>query len=92
MRLLRILACQRRAHGHRVVSMQENSAVSGSFTKGLSPSPALNHLARQRMASSVAAEIPMLVPWVQTTHQAADDVSRDVALQLQLQGSRSQTA
>ena len=45
-RLLKILSSQPSAHNHRVISLQDNTVISGSFTKGRSPAPAVNHLAR----------------------------------------------
>jgi len=77
-KLARLTASHAGAHGHIIPSLQDNSAVSGSFSKGRSPAPALNFLARQRMASCVGADQQLLLPWVQTTLQPADDASREV--------------
>ena len=91
-RLVRLLASVKEAHGHRVGSLQDNSLVSGASSKGRSPSPALNYLARVKVASSLAADLQTLLPWVQTTRQTADAISRSVALQMRLQAARAAKA
>ena len=88
-RLLKILSARSAAHNHRVIPLQDNTVISGSFTKGRSPAPAVNHLARQRSALSIASAIGMVLPWVPTTEQTADDISRDKALQMSLQPERT---
>ena len=88
-RLCRLLASCSRAHAHCVLSLQDNSSIAGAFAKGRSPSPAVNFLARQRAASTTAANVQMMVPWVQTTRQSADAISRDKSLQVRLQAERA---
>ena len=88
-RLERRLGMVAEAHGCRVVSTQDNSSVSGAFTKGRSPSPAVNFLSRQKAATSLAANLQVMVPVVQTTRQTSDAISRDVALQMSLQAARA---
>ena len=84
-RLLKILSARAEAHNHRVISLQDNTVICGSFTKGRSPAPAVNHLARQRSALSIASAIGLVLPWAPTAEQTADDISRDKALQTSLQ-------
>ena len=59
-----------------VLSLQDNMATSGAFTKGRSAAPSLNFLARQRGATAVAADLGVMLPWVQTSLQPADEISR----------------
>ena len=75
-RLIRIVASTVRAHFYKLVSLQDNGAVSGALGKGRSPSPSLTYLARQRAASSLAAIIQALLPRVETHLQPADALSR----------------
>ena len=63
--------------------------ISGSFTKGRSPAPAVNHLARQRSALCIASAIGLVLPWVPSTEQTADDIYRDKALQMLLRAERN---
>ncbi len=75
-KLLSMLAQDPRAHRHRVLSLQDNRPVAGSFAKGRASSEALNRLCRKRAAISIAAEIYMLLPWVQSGVMPADWLSR----------------
>ena len=61
---------------HRLVSLQDNAAVSGAFTKGRSSAVALNYLLRKRSAFALASELTLVLPWVQTDHMPADWLSR----------------
>ena len=75
-KLVRLLGSHGGCHSHKVLSLQDNMSTSGAFSKGRSAAPALNYLARQRAATSVAADISLLLPWVQTSIQPADEISR----------------
>ncbi len=75
-RLARRLSCVPAAHRLKFVSLQDNGAAAGAFAKGRSPAPAVNFLLRQRTASSLAAELTAILPWVQTAAMAADGLSR----------------
>ena len=59
-------------------SLQDNGAVSGSFTKGRFTAPSLNYLLRRRGAHALAAQLRLLLPWVVTPDMPADDLSRRV--------------
>ena len=79
-KLVRGLASCPAAHGHKAASLQDNTAVSGSFSKGRSAAPALNYLARQRAGSSLASGVQVLLPWVESARQPADGLSREVPM------------
>ncbi len=75
-RLVRGIAAVPSAHRHKIISLPDNRATAGSFAKGRSPAPALNFLLRQRAAAAVAAQLQIMLPWVQTSAMAADGLSR----------------
>ena len=75
-KLTRTIGSVRSCHGHKVASLQDNMATSGAFSKGRSCAPSLNYLARQKGATAVAADLVVLLPWVQTSIQPADEISR----------------
>ena len=77
LRLLRILASVSRAHGHKVLSLQDNAATAGSMAKGRSPAPALNCLLRRRASMTLAADIQLGLLWVETGKMPADEASRE---------------
>ena len=59
-----------------VIGLQDNSPVVGCFSKGRSPSFLLNRMVRMKAAACMAANLRMLLPWIQTNLQPADDDSR----------------
>ena len=75
-KLIRLLGSHCGCHGHKVLSLQDNMATSGAFSKGRSAAPSLNYLARQRGATAVAVDISLLLPWDQTSIQPADEITR----------------
>ena len=75
-RSARLLALRTRWHRARFNALQDNRPTSGACTKGRSPSPGLNFLLRQKAAACLAAGIRLLVPWVESALQPADDLSR----------------
>jgi hypothetical protein len=58
-------------------SLQDNNAVSGSFTKGRSSNAGLNFLCRKFASVVLAARLWVLLPWVQSALQPADYLSRE---------------
>ena len=70
--------CSARAccHRTRILSLQDNQAIAGSFTKGRSPSPALNFLARRKCSRVRAGQIFLSLPWVHSDAMPADRDSR----------------
>ena len=74
--LCRRLAAEPRAHSHRVISLQDNMAVAGAASKGRSPAPGLNFILRKKCAVTLASNIRVLVPWVQTSVMPTDFASR----------------
>ena len=79
-KLVRGLASCTAAHGFKALSLQDNSAVSSSFSKGRSAVPALNYVARQRAGSSIASGVQALLPWVESARQPVDGLSREVPM------------
>ena len=82
-KLLELLTGDVRCHRRRVISLQDNRPISGSFSKGRSTSGPLSYICRQRTAFGVAAEVQLLLPWVQSKLMPADDLSRAIDEQLQ---------
>jgi hypothetical protein len=74
--ILDLWSSRKSLHRARIISLQDNQGVSGSFTKGRSPAPALNFLCRRRAGRSLAAQLWMLLPWVQSDLMPADRDSR----------------
>ncbi len=60
-----------------ISSLQDNNAVSGSFTKGRSSNAGLNFLCRKFASVVLAARLWVLLPWVQSALQPADYLSRE---------------
>ena len=77
-KLVRQMACKAKAHRHVVISLQDNQPVSFSHAKGRATSWALNRVMRQKAASTISAQIRLLLPWVQSALQPADDISRRI--------------
>ena len=76
-RILQALAAVGAAHGHRILALEDNTAVAASMAKGRSPAEPLNFLCRRRAALCLASEITAAAPWVQTSVMPADEASRD---------------
>ena len=75
-KLARLLALTVSAHRSVAVSFQDNQPCAGAAGKGRSASFELNVLLRQRTAAKPAAQIRMILPWVESGRQPADDISR----------------
>ena len=75
-KLIRALAACPSAHRSKSLLLEDNRPTSGAFMKGRSQSRSLNHLLRQRAASSVAAQLQLFLPWVESELQPADELSR----------------
>ena len=76
LKLLHIVASFAEAHDHILLSLEDNLALQGSWSKGRSPSGPLNFILRRRAATCIAARITMLLPWVQSPAMPADELSR----------------
>ena len=79
-KLLALLASDFNWHRSRIISLQDNRPTAGALTKGRSAAPALNLLCRQKAAYGLAAQIQVLLPWVESSKMPADDLSRDVPM------------
>ena len=77
-KLLEIVTRNDRCHRSKLLSLQDNRPICGSFGKGRSTAPALNRLCRQRIALCVAGEVQILLPWTQSALMPADDLSRQI--------------
>ena len=75
-RMMEIACRDPRSHRHRVLSLQDNRPVCGSFAKGRSTAPALNRLCRQRASFGLATELQVLLPWTEPKKMPADGLSR----------------
>ena len=75
-KLLDGLASIPEAHGFIISSMQDNEPFSLAVAKGRSSAPAVNYILRKVSAISLAADIKANLPWVDSSHQAADKSSR----------------
>ena len=75
-KLLRLLCAAPGAHRSKTLSLQDNLATVGSFTKVRSPAPSIAFLLRQRTAVTLAGELHAILPWIQTSAMAADGASR----------------
>ena len=75
-KMVRLLARSPRLHEQVVVSLQDNMALAGAMQKGRSPTRELNYLLRQRAAGTLSSGTRVILPWVETRLQPADDLSR----------------
>ena len=75
-RLLDIVTRHRDFFRKKIISLEDNRPVACSMTKGRSPSPPLKYLLRRKAARCIAAQITLLLPWVETTRMPADHLSR----------------
>ena len=75
-KLARILAMTKSAHRSVAVSLQDNQPCAGATGKGRSASFGLNVLLRQKAAATLASRIRLILPWVESGRQPADDISR----------------
>ena len=75
-KLVQLLGREVGDHNKVILSLQVNQPTAGSMTKGRSPAPALNFLLRKKAARCLAAAIRLMLPWVETSKQPADRLSR----------------
>ncbi|CAK0900846.1 unnamed protein product, partial [Prorocentrum cordatum] len=63
---------------HRTVPpiLEDNQPVSGAVHKGRSPAHQLNRLLRLKTAAGLASRTKILIPWMETLKQPADEISR----------------
>ena len=60
----------------KVISLQDNWAVSGSHSKGRSTSWPLNFIHRKKTALLLSMSSRLMLPWIETSKQVADYLSR----------------
>ena len=75
-KLLDLLAREPSCHRRRIISLQDNRPIAGSFATGRPPAAGLDRLCRQRAALTAASEIQVLLPWVESSKMTADWLSR----------------
>ena len=63
-------------HRCKLLQLEDNAPTSGSMTKGRSPAPALNYIARRKAARTLMSDIRMYLPWVESKVMPADEASR----------------
>ena len=93
--LMSIVTRDPRSHRHKIISLQDNRPVAGSFAKGRSTAPTLNRACRQRASYALAADLQVLLPWIQSKLMPADGLSRDIegdAIDAPFEGPRVVTA
>ena len=73
---LRCIAPHASCHSHRVISLEDNMPISCASAKGRSSSYPLNAIMRQKSAYTLACNIRLILPWVDTKSMPADDLSR----------------
>ena len=80
-RLVRILSRYPALFRSKILSLQDNQPIAGAFSKGRSPSPAVNFLARQKSATCLARAFRLILPWVESRLMPADEASRGLERQ-----------
>ena len=75
-KISRIAAATPALHRTVLPILEDNQGVSGAVNKGRSPAHHLNHLLRQKTAAALASRTKILIPWVETSRQPADQISR----------------
>ena len=61
---------------HKVITLQDNRPVSGASAKGRSSSFPLNRSLRRRASLLLSCSLRLLMPWVESARQPADELSR----------------
>ena len=74
--LLKRLAMFPKLHRCVIASLQDNAPTACSMKKGCSASFALLRVLRQKAATSLVCSFQLLLPWVQSAVQPADEASR----------------
>ena len=77
-KMLNVLLQAPITHGQFVINFEDNMPVSGAFSKGRSAVWAFNMLCRRKAALVLAGGYRLLLPWVETSLQPADQLSRDI--------------
>ena len=75
-KLCQITSVSQRARNLKIVALQDNMAVSGAHAKGRSTAWPLNYILRRKTALLLALSSRLLLPWIETTKQVADYLSR----------------
>jgi len=73
-----VISTFKESRDHKLISLQDNRPVSGASAKGRSSSFPLNRSLRRRAALLLACSIRLMMPWVESSRQPADGLSREV--------------
>lgn len=76
--LLELLSISPGSFRYKIFAHEDNSSWGGAACKGRSPAPSLNHLCRRKAAFCLAKRWVLMLPWVQSAAQPADEASRDI--------------
>jgi len=63
-------------HRLKIISLQDNQPIAGSYMKGRSPAAALNRLCRKKAARLLACGSRLILPWCESRRMPADEASR----------------
>ena len=75
-KMLNIVSVFRGSQNSNIFGLQDNTAVAGASNKGRSSAMPLNRTLRKRAAILLAKSIRLILPWVQSAAQPADQGSR----------------
>ena len=75
-KVLQSIAPHPHSHNHRVISLEDNMPVSCAHSKGRSSSYPLNAIMRRKSSYTLACNIRLILPWVDTKSMPADHLSR----------------
>ena len=75
-KLVQMITREPGSRRHLCLSLQDNQPTAFSLHKGRSPAPALNFLLRKKAGLCLLACVRLLLPWVESKKQPADEESR----------------
>jgi hypothetical protein len=75
-RLLQMITREPGCRRHLCLTLQDNMPTACSMMKGRSPSPSLNYLLRKKAGLCLLAAVRVLLPWVESRLQPANEESR----------------
>ena len=77
LRIAQVIASNPSLHRCRHPVLTDNRVVAGSFSKGRSPSRALNKILKKLASIELATGLQIIYTWVYTKFTSADKFSRD---------------
>ena len=76
LKVLQVASIIPQLHSTTIANLEDDMGVSGAFAKGRSSVWSVNYLCRKRAALTLATAIYLHLPWVETSLQPADALSR----------------